>query len=274
MRTVRHLFECWNEFKTELSKKYVMLFLDYDGTLTPIAERPESAKLSRVMKNMLARLTLCENLSVSIVSGRSLEQLKELIGVSGLLYVGNHGFEIDGPGIRHIHPGAVETQTIMAEIFESLTNNFKVMPGIIIENKIYTLSVHYRQVLDEKVDRVRTLFLNTIFPFLDQAKVIFTEGKKVLEVRPALGWNKGTAVSWLFGRKLASMPAQSALPIYVGDDKTDEAALKAMRNIGIGIKINEAAPEASYAGYYLRNPEELYEFLERIQKLKNDNRKA
>ncbi len=265
---MKHLFDVWDEIDERLRGRCVMLFLDYDGTLTPIAELPESARLTNRMKKLLGELMLIKDISLAIVSGRSLEQLKKFVGVSGLLYVGNHGFEIEGPGIQHTHPGAVEGKGFMQDIAGLLETAFSSTQGIFIENKTFTLSVHYRQVSEDKVDRMRMIFLKVIYPFLDKAQVIFTEGKKVLEVRPALGWNKGTAVTWLYGRRLAENPSRHILPVYVGDDRTDEAALKAMKDCGLGVKVAEDAPD-SHAGYYLRNPDEVYDFLKRVQKLKS-----
>ena len=115
---------------------------------------------------------------------------------------------------------------------------------------------------------MKMIFLKAIHPFLDKAQVVFTEGKKVLEVRPALGWNKGTAVTWLYGRSLAANPSRNMLPIYIGDDRTDESALNAMRDCGLGVKVAENALD-SHASYYLRNPDEVYDFLKRVQRLKS-----
>ena len=268
MNNIKHLFESWTDVESLIREKYIMLFLDYDGTLTPIVELPESARLSNSMRKLLNELTGIESLSIAIVSGRSLEQLKIFVGISGLLYVGNHGFEIEGPDLRHTHPGAVEAGGIITAVAEMLENSFRFIQGVFVENKVFTLSVHYRQVSEDKVDRVRMIFLKVIDPFLDQAQIVFTEGKKVLEVRPALGWNKGTAVAWLYGRNLASNPSRSILPIYIGDDQTDEAALKAMKDCGVGVKVAEDASE-SHADYYLRNANELYDFLKRLKSLKD-----
>ncbi|OGW88293.1 MAG: trehalose-phosphatase [Omnitrophica bacterium RIFCSPLOWO2_01_FULL_50_24] len=263
----RHLFDAWEEIAPDFRERYVMLFLDYDGTLTPMTELPESARLTNRMKKLLSELVLMEDISLAIVSGRSLEQLKRFIGVSGLLYVGNHGFEIEGPSIRYTHSGAVEAKGFMQDIAALLKTAFSSVQGIFIENKTFTLSIHYRQVPEDKVDRTRMIFLKTIHPFLDKAQAIFTEGKKVLEVRPALGWNKGTAVTWLYRRSLAANPSRDILPVYVGDDRTDEAAFHAMKDCGLGVKVAENTPD-SHAGYYLRTPDEIYDFLRRVQKLK------
>ena len=265
---MKHLFDSWNEIEPLFSKKYILLFLDYDGTLTPITELPESARLTNRMKKLLGELMTIEDIGLSVVSGRSLEQLKNFVGIAGLLYVGNHGFEIEGPGIRHTHPGVVEAQGFMQDIADQLEPALSSIQGVFIENKAFTLSIHYRQVPEDKIDRMRMIFLKVIHPFLDKAQVIFTEGKKVLEVRPGLGWNKGTAVTWLYGRSLAANPSRRILPIYVGDDRTDEAALNAIKDCGLGVKVAEDAPD-SHASYYLRNPGEVYDFLKRVQKLKS-----
>lgn len=265
---MNHLFQKWDELVPRFQNSHLLLFLDYDGTLTPITEHPESAKLSDSMRIILNDLKLIDDLCITIISGRSLVQLKTFVGVPGLTYVGNHGFEIEGPGFQHIHPGALEARVVINEVREVLEGVFRTMHGVILENKIFTLSVHYRQIPEDEIDRVRMMFLKAIHPFLEQGKIIFTEGKMVLEVRPALSWNKGTAVTWLYGRELASNPSRKTLPIYIGDDRTDEAALKAIKDCGIGVKVAEDTAESN-AGYYLRNPDEIYDFLKRVQKLKS-----
>lgn len=270
--TIKHLFQVWNVLEPIFKTKDLMLFLDYDGTLTPIAERPEAATLSNDIKQLLTEMSELNGISTAIVSGRSLAQLKKFVDVPGLLYVGNHGFEFEGPGIKHIHPGALEARGVLAEIAERLSFNFAGIEGVILENKIYTLSVHYRLVSEAELPRVRMIFLKVVQPFIEAAQVVFTEGKKVLEVRPALEWNKGTAISWLCGRRLAMEPERSVFAIYVGDDKTDEAALKAVKKMGLGIKVAEKIIE-THADYYLHNTDEIHEFLKRIFQIKKENAK-
>lgn len=270
MKSIDYLFDGWDEIRKKLLSRPLMLFLDYDGTLTPIVEKPEWAILSPAMKKILEELHHNKEVTVAIVSGRSLEQLKERIGIPSLFYVGNHGFEIEGPGFHYTHPGALETEQAMRLIATKLEKALGDIPGANLENKTLTLSLHYREVPKNQIEHLKSHFFTILAPFVEANQVHFTEGKKVLEVRPMLEWNKGTAVSWLYARKLAANPSSEKIfPIYLGDDKTDESALKAVQDEGLGIKVTEAQIE-THARFYLKNSEDVYDFLKRIQALKKN----
>ena len=271
---MQHLLADWENRESVIKKNDVILGLDYDGTLAPIAEHPYLARLSLEGKETLRELAfLSDSLTVIVMSGRGLEELKNLIGgLPGFYYAGNHGFEMEGPLMRYVHPEALETKELMVEIAKRLRQALQAFPGTFVENKIFTLSVHYRQLAEEKSEPAKQIFLKILQPYTNSSRVILTEGKKVWEVRPAIEWNKGTAFSYLL-RQLPVQTSGKLLSIYIGDDQTDEDGFKAVMPSGIGIKVTQNASEPSHACYYLRSPGEVFDFLGRFANLIKEKRK-
>lgn len=259
---MQHLFDEWNEIKPLLKRGSVALFLDYDGTLTPIVAHPQLASLEAGRKKILEHLANKKNLRITIISGRPLEEIKRQVGVQGLIYVGNHGLEFEGPSIRFVHPGAQTARPLMSELAERLKIALESFQGVFVENKTISLSLHYRQLDPDKAEEARAAFSHALAPY--QRKIKVTEGKKVWEVRPLLPWNKGTAVEWLITWAKARA-SNDVLPLYVGDDQTDEDAFKILKSKGITVKVAENGDDASQASYFIRSTDEVFELLNRLR---------
>lgn len=232
------------------------LFLDYDGTLTPIVKKPGLATLSRSRRAFLKKLRKAPYIVTAIISGRMLSDLKRRVGIGGLYYVGNHGFEIEGPGIRITHPKALQAKPILREIKTKLKKGFQKIKGIIIEDKILTLSLHYRLVQAKDLRKMKSIFPGIVRPYLKTKKIRLTYGKKVFEIRPNINWNKGRAVLW-FLKKLKAR--KKDLPIYIGDDTTDEDAFRLLKKRGLTIRVGRA--KRTRAKYYLKDVDGVYKFL-------------
>ncbi len=213
-------------------KRNLVFFLDYDGTLTPIVERPDLAVLPCKMRDILRELSL--RCTVAIVSGRFREDVQKLVGIDGLFYAGSHGFDIKGPTLSLIHPQAENIIPLISEIVENIEIHLKNIEGVIIENKKFSVAVHYRLV--ERKEDVRKVkeYVYKVVNKKDSLRVM--EGKKVFEILPALDWNKGKAVSWII--KALNINWDDALVIYIGDDTTDEDAFRAIRTRGLGILVS------------------------------------
>ena len=265
---MEHLFFQLNRLKSVLKNKFIFLFLDYDGTLTPIVRSPDKAIISKKTMEILKGLSKNPHCRVAIISGRALKDIKNKIGLEGIIYAGNHGLEIDGPKIKfkiHVSSGYM---TILKKIKAVLKKKLSKIKGVIVEDKGLTLSVHYRLVDTKDAQFVKTIFHETLAHYIVSNKIKTRPGKKVLEIRPSLEWDKGKIVLWLLARLKFSLGKESGVPIYIGDDITDEDAFRAFRNTGLTVFVGN--PGSSHAKYYLKNTQEVDEFLEQILKIKTD----
>ena len=246
-----------DEIASRLSGRRLALFLDYDGTLSPIVSRPELAVLGPETRDALQRLS--SRATVAIVSGRALDDVKALVGIEELVYAGNHGFEIRGPGGTALSKEiGAEFRDDVASARDALAPGLEAVPGAWAEDKTHSLSVHYRQVPDERAGDVEALVDRVLAGFPRLRKHY---GKKVLEIRPRIDWDKGRAVLWLLDA--LSLDKERTLPMYLGDDVTDEDAFRALAGPGLGILVSET-PRPSAAAYRLRDPGEVCLFLEAL----------
>jgi len=232
----------------------VLLFTDFDGTLVPICDTPMEVQLPSEVRDLLASLAAHARVGVAVVSGRDLADLVPRVGVEGIAYAGNHGLEIIAPGLTYREPTATaraaELAGLMAELAEALAD----IRGAWVQDKVLTASVHYRQVAAEQVPTVLERIEQVIEPVRD--RFVLRDGKMVWEVRPAVDWHKGYAVHWLM-EALAGGHADP-LPIYLGDDHTDEDAFTALPE-GITVAVGDA-PD-TVARYAVTAPADVTAFL-------------
>jgi alpha,alpha-trehalase len=234
------------------------LFLDYDGTLTPIVDRPEDALLSPATRDALAALArLCP---VAVVSGRARADVEALVGLDGIVYAGCHGFDIAGPGIiPPRHAEAERAVPLLAEVGEALSQRLGGVEGVRVENKTYAVAVHTRLVAPEVEDEVRATVAGRA---ARHPELRLASGKKVLEVRPRVEWDKGRAVLWLMGALHLDRP--DVVPVYLGDDLTDEDAFAALDGRGVGIVVGSES-RLTRARYALEDTREVLLFLEALR---------
>lgn len=253
---MKYLFDKLNEIKARLGDK-LFLLLDYDGTLTPIVKKPEFAVLHKPMKASLTKL--CTKHPVAIISGRALEDVKKLVGIKDIYYAGNHGFEISNDK-SFVLPKALATKPLIGKLCSELEAQLRVK-GALVENKGLTASLHFRLVAQKDLPKLRKIFSRVAEPWIQAGKIRITLGKKVFELRPNLDWDKGKAVEWV----IKVMKKQEFLPIYVGDDLTDEDAFLALRKNGVTVLVTERA-KRSYAKYWVKNVNEVAKFLKLLTK--------
>lgn len=241
----------WREVKAN-----PVVFLDYDGTLTPIVERPEAAVLAEETRAVL-RL-LAQRSPVAVVSGRDLADVRQRVGIPGIYYAGSHGFDIAGPSGEHVHGQALAAAPQLRAAAEELARETARVAGVQLERKRFSLAVHYRRAREADVPAVETA--------VDRARARHpglrkTHGKKVFQLQPDVAWDKGRAVLWVLGA--LGLENENVRPIYIGDDVTDEDAFRALAGRGISIAVQEAPGETA-AQLTLRDPDEVREFLARL----------
>ncbi|GLT84019.1 hypothetical protein SLE2022_022760 [Rubroshorea leprosula] len=255
--------------------KRIALFLDYDGTLSPIVDNPDCAFMSSEMRAAVHRLAMY--FPTAIISGRSRDKVYKFVGLTELYYAGSHGMDIMGPVKQSIsdEPNCIKSTDkqgkevnlfqpareflpMIGEVFNSLVESTKEIKGAKVENNKFCVSVHFRNVEEKSWETVAQCVHDVIKNY---PRLRLTRGRKVLEVRPMINWDKGKAVTFLL-ESLGLSNCNDVLPIYVGDDQTDEDAFKVLRegNRGYGILVS-SVPKESNAFFSLRDPQEVMEFL-------------
>lgn len=240
--SVKDFFEQWSGIKEMLTGKDISLFLDYDGTLTPIQETPSQAILAPEVKSILDRLRRSERCHLTIVSGRALSDLRQMVGLKKIIYVGNHGFEMCGPNIDWENGHFPKSRQIFGKILGQLRETLAAMPEVLIEDKRITLSIHVRKLEADKKPLFKKILYRIVVPYVRSKEVCLREGKEVYELRPPVAWDKGKAVLWLLQEY-----RRSAVPIYIGDDHTDEDAFVALKDIAITIHVGYGQTAAQYS---------------------------
>lgn len=233
------------------------LFLDYDGTLAPIAPRPEQALPSQPVRRVLERLSgLCP---VAIASGRKLSELRAMVLLRNVTYVGSHGFEIETPdGWTPADLRPERFASTLGKARRELEEAVRSLPGVFVETKPISLALHYRLASPADAARAAEAFRRVASAYPEFRTL---EGKRVFELLPRIEWDKGRAVLALAERLRRRDPA--IVPVYLGDDITDEDAFRALRESGIGIAVLEE-PKFTDARYSLADTEEVRRFLENL----------
>ncbi|MFP4660851.1 MAG: trehalose-phosphatase [Halanaerobiales bacterium] len=300
---------CLKEIKNVISNKSLFLFLDYDGTLAPFKESPGRAVPLSGVKSVLNDLIQIDDIFISIISGRTLDSLNDLIDIPNINYIGTHGLEIKisnkynnsstpsiiYPDVELYNTGSDsgdslssisnmdkntrnQVQESIQRVLEKTRSYFKYLKnkhtGIKYEDKKYILTLHYPSSFE----------VNTVVNYLQsltaEKEVEILKGRKVIEIRPR-GWHKGKAVKYIIEEILYPYLRENSDPgneinkedyltIYIGDDTTDEDAFREIDGISIYVK-NEGNLKTE-ADFYLNNPGDVLECLTLIKKIKENNK--
>ena len=249
-------------FAERMAGRRPAVFLDYDGVLTPIVDRPEDALISDSMRETVH--ALAKRCPVCVVSGRDRPVVQELMGVDDLVVAGSHGFDIWSPTEGTIqHDAASGFEDVVAEAADRLRAEVGSIPGVVVEPKKASVAVHFRLVDPAQHKRISDSVDAMLAEQPDRLKV--TPGKMVYELQPKIDWNKGRAVLYLL--QTLGLDTDDVVPIYLGDDITDEDAFRALAGgRGIGIIVGhaddpEVADRATAADFVLPSPAEVEQLL-------------
>jgi len=237
-------------------KKKPVIFLDYDGTLTPIVERPELAVISEDMRQTVKQLA--EKYTVAIVSGRMREDVQNLLGIENIFYAGSHGFDIAGPGFSMVQHEAEKTIHIVDKVIVHLKKELGTIDGVIIEEKKFSVAVHYRLVDEKHLPQIIRVVEEVV---KSEHSLRLMNGKKVFEILPNIEWDKGKAIRWIMSALKITWLKSSV--IYIGDDVTDENAFRFIRTRGTGILVDEST-RPSAADFQVSIPDEVKTLFEKI----------
>src|ERR687896_493888 len=258
-----HALAQGDELARRLAGKVPAVFLDYDGTLTPIVDRPEDAVISQDMRNAVRRLA--KRCPVCVVSGRDRQIVQELMGLNNLTVAGSHGFDIWSPeGTIEREEGA-EFEALLDGVRTWLHEELDPIEGALVEPKRTSVAIHYRLVSDEERRRVREVVDAILAQHPDDLRI--TPGKMVYEIQPKIEWDKGRAMLYLL--ETLDLDRDVVVPLYLGDDVTDEDAFEALADRGIGIFVGsvddpEVAGRTTAADYILLSTEEVRQFLDTL----------
>ena len=258
---MKNLLEFWDSLVRPWGFKKIILFLDYDGTLTPIVQNPSQAFLSQENKELIERLVGNSLYQVVIISGRRLRDLKAMVGIEGPVYVGNHGWEIEGSSMNFKSLVSLQASSMMEKVKYELITQLSEIQGAFVEDKGVTLSVHYRMVMPEKEFLVKRIFEHISQPYRRNNEIKVMSGRKVFELKPPVEWDKGKAALWLLRKQEVLKGQGNVLAVYIGDVEADQDAFDALENKGITVMVGLPS---SRAQYYLEGPGNVTEFLRLI----------
>lgn len=222
-----------------MPKTRLFVGLDFDGTLAPIAARPELAEMTEAARAAVKRLARAPGVKVALVSGRSLKDLRRKVRIRGVLYAGNHGLEVADGAWRWRHPDLPRSLAALRRARALAKRLCAWAPGSWVEDKTLSLSVHVRAVEDPRAER--RLAAGLARAFKGPGPLTLSKGKKVYEVRPALDWDKGRAMLLMMRRK-----APGAAAAYVGDDRTDEDVFRRLGRGAFTVKVGPGPSRARW----------------------------
>lgn len=254
---MRSLWIRWPGLAREVSsRKNILLLLDFDGTIAPLEASPGLVNLPAATRSLIRTLMSRHGVKVAIISGRSVSNIRSHVGLRSVYYAGNHGLEIEGPGLSFTEPLAASLKPALKELSRSLRSDLRSLTGVLLENKGMTVSLHYRLLGPEdlrKFGRLLRLFRARTggLPFR------WRSGHKVWEIIPNVRWDKGRAALCLL-RHLGH-----PFPVALGDDRTDEDMFRALRGKGITVRIGRR--QQSAADYCLSSQDETQRFLEALE---------
>lgn len=250
----------FDQLQQQIAGRKPLVILDYDGTLSPIVPNPDDAILPEASKDSLIKLASIT--PVAVISGRDRKDVENKVALPQLIYAGSHGLDMAGPEGLDIPQKVDETYLkALRTAADNLRQQLAEVKGCMVEAKKYAIAVHFRNVVEAEVEKV----IETVNQELAQHPLLKKgTGKKIVELKPAIDWHKGRASLWLF--EALGLNDSKAIPVFVGDDITDEDAFASLRERGIGILVgNHGEPTA--ATYTLEDTEAVQKLLERLYEL-------
>jgi len=258
MRAARHALEAWSHIAGRLRRaRHVALFTDFDGTLARIRRHPHQASLPARARELLRELAGM-GVTVGVVSGRRVRDVRRHVGLRHIWYAGSHGFFLLDPGNHAIRLANAKQNELMKRVEKVLAQRLRGLPGIRLEPKQPVVTVHYRGT----TARSARLARDAVREMMSQhPEMCLLSGKKVWGLLPDSSTDKWAAISYILRRERRRAPRGRWLAIFLGDDATDERVFKKMSGISIAV----GRKHGTGAQYYLRSPAEVKRFLERLK---------
>lgn len=218
----------------------LLVALDFDGTLVPLANDPTVPTITGPCRRALRSIVTHPQARAAVISGREQADLRDRVGLPGVVYAGNHGLQLSWEGHDVVHPLAARYRPSIEHAGDWLASVLADVPGCLIEHKGLTVTIHVRETPTAWIDRVRSAVARAARDAAGRVRV--TSGKQVFELRPAVAWDKGSVIAELSGRVPDGWQT-----VYVGDDRTDEDGFRALGEDGTGVLVGRrTSTEATY----------------------------
>lgn len=239
------------EAARRLAARPLLVTLDFDGTLAALAETPDKARLRPEYRAALRALAARRGVRVFILSGRALDDIRRLVPLAGIYHGGNHGMELKGPGFYRLDAAAARAKDRVAALAGEIAGRFPPGTGVLVENKGFSASVHYRGL--KRAFRRGFMRHMAALRAATPEGLAWGRGHKVFELKPARAPHKGDAVL-----RLARRLKAGAL-FAAGDDLTDEDMFRALAGRGVTLRVGCRSSTA--AEYCLKRQEEVIKVL-------------
>ncbi len=233
----------WTEQREALhawlvSEPRILIGCDFDGTIALLVSHADDARLSIPTRAVLQRLVAQPGVVVALISGRSITDLQQKVALDGVLYAGNHGLEMASyDGSTVMAPAAEATVTVLRQLLVKLVTALASIPGVWIEDKGLSASVHYRMAAEDSHAEVEELVRAAV---QEVTSLMLRPAKRIWEIRPAIPWDKGTALRWFMNR----CQVDSSATAFMGDDVTDLDAFRELPDGWTFVVGNESGPAA------------------------------
>lgn len=235
-----------SELRNRRQGRHLLLLFDFDGTLSPFNPDPDAVYLDASVGRLLGALASRPASTVGIISGRRLVDLQKRVSVAGEVYLaGLHGLEIHAPGDAFVHPGAAAATSTVQAIAASMRPHLAELPGVFIEDKLFSIALHYREAAPAVRVVALSRFMDAARDDVEAGRLRLLPGACVVELLPGAAWHKGSALQWI--RERIERIHGPTFTVYVGDDVTDEDAFRAVGPDGLTISASERATGAEFS---------------------------
>ncbi|MCG3199981.1 MAG: trehalose-phosphatase [Candidatus Omnitrophica bacterium] len=240
----------------------VILICGYDGILVPHVQPGDEIHMAETVHEHLEKISQIPSVRLGVISGRSLLDMQTQLPMPGIHYFCNHGLEIQGPDLNFHHSGAEQLRPAVHEAANTLRIQLRV-DRIVVEDRGLSAALNYRAVMENQISSLLPKARNLLASLVRERKIRIEEGRRTLEILPAIDWDRGKAVRMLHQTYRALYPDRKIVLLYVGDDAMDEPAFKFSLETGIPYRVTQT--RQTDARYYLKMQTEISRVLKLVR---------
>lgn len=246
--------------------RHALLLTDFDGTLAELAPTPAEAVMTATVREQMDILGALETVTLGVVSGRRLFDVRARAGPAPEFAAGLHGLEIMGPSERFVHPALESVVPVVRALVQTAELELAGVRGVVIEDKTFSLACHVRLADPGEGARALDRFGALAEPQIERGVLRLLPGAMAYELLPAADWHKGRAVRWIRER-VAPRHDNPTVVIYLGDDRTDEDAFSELEAGDLAIGVGPR-PHSHLIDWRLAGPASVGRFFERFAQMR------